>query len=220
MQAFFVSGIGTGIGKTFVSALLAEALYADYWKPVQAGYEEGTDAETLRSLISNPHTVIHPEAYRLKMPASPHIAAREENIRIDTDLIREQFRNLNPERPLIIEGAGGLLVPLNETEMVIDLVRKLGARLILVSRNYLGSINHSLLTAEICRWRKLPVAGWVFNDRFMDYEGEIVNRTGIPSLCSVPLLPNITRKTVAVEADRVRDRVGNLLMSVQGHPGE
>ena len=118
MQAFFVSGIGTGIGKTFVSALLAEALYADYWKPVQAGYEEGTDAETLRSLIGNQHTVIHPEAYRLKMPASPHIAARAENICIDTDLIRDQFRKLDPERPLIIEGAGGLLVPLDGKSVV------------------------------------------------------------------------------------------------------
>ncbi len=88
MQPFFISGIGTGIGKTFISALLAEALRADYWKPVQAGYEEGTDKETVHSLISNRQTVVHPEVYRLKMPASPHIAAREENILIDpgTDL--------------------------------------------------------------------------------------------------------------------------------------
>jgi len=220
MQPFFVSGIGTGIGKTFISALLAEALRADYWKPVQAGYAEGTDKETVHSLISNRQTVIHPEVYRLKMPASPHIAAREENILIDPEQIGRQLQTMDPDRPLIIEGAGGLLVPLNDSEMLIDLVKKLDAKLILVSRNYLGSINHSLMSAEICRYRQLPVAGWIFNDQFMDYEGEIVRWTGIPSLCSVPFLQSRTRETVFQEANRIRDRVSSLLIPVSGHHGE
>jgi dethiobiotin synthetase len=220
MQPFFISGIGTGIGKTFISALLAEALRADYWKPVQAGYDEGTDRETVQSLISNSQTVVHPEVYRLKMPASPHIAAREENIRIDTGKICEVFRTLNPERPLIIEGAGGLLVPLNDREMVLDLVEKLNAKLILVSRNYLGSINHSLLTAQICSFRQIPVAGWIFNDQFMDYEGEIVSWTAIPALCSVPFLKNRSGATVFQEAKRIRKQVRKLLMTAPGHPGE
>jgi dethiobiotin synthetase len=220
MQPFFISGIGTGIGKTFISALLAEALRADYWKPVQAGYEEGTDRETVHSLVSNSQTVVHPEVYRLRMPASPHIAARAENILIDPEQIYQQFQTMDPDRPLIIEGAGGLLVPLNDSEMVIDLVKKLNAKLILVSRNYLGSINHSLMSAQICRYRELPVAGWIFNDQFMNYEGEIVRWTGIPAICSVPFLRNRNREAVFQEANRIRNRIGSLLIPLHGHHGE
>jgi dethiobiotin synthetase len=204
MQPFFISGIGTAIGKTFISALLTEALQADYWKPVQAGFDEGTDKETVGSLIANSQTVIHPETYRLKLPASPHLAAREEGIVISINHMVAQFQSFDPDRPLIIEGAGGLLVPLNESEGMIDLIKQLGAKLILVSRNYLGSINHSLLTAEVCRYHGLDVAGWIFNDQFMDYEADIVARTGIPALFSVPFLKDRSRETVCREAGRIR----------------
>lgn len=220
MQPFFISGIGTGIGKTFISALLAEALQADYWKPVQAGFDDGTDPETLRSLISNPQTVIHPETYRLRLPASPHIAAREEDIRISLQRIYEQWQTMDASRPLIVEGAGGLLVPLNDSDLMIDLVKKLDAKLILVSRNYLGSINHSLLTAQVCRYREQPVAGWVFNDQFMDYEGEIASWTGIPSLCSIPFLKNISKEMVYQEAGRIREQVKTLLLPGRNRRGE
>jgi dethiobiotin synthetase len=213
MQAFFVSGIGTGIGKTFVSAILTEALKADYWKPVQAGFENGTDNLTVRQLISNPQTVIHPESYLLKLPASPHIAAREENIRIDCGLILDQFKQMKTNRPLIIEGAGGLLVPLNDSELMIDLAKKLDAKLILVSRNYLGSINHSLLTAESCRHRGIDVSGWVFNDQFMNYESDIVSLTRIPAICSIPFTRNISIESVRREALRVGDRLTGLLLA-------
>jgi dethiobiotin synthetase len=213
MQAFFVSGIGTGIGKTFVSAILTEALKADYWKPVQAGFENGTDNLTVRQLIGNPQTVIHPETYLLKLPASPHIAAREENIRIDCGLILDQFKQMKTNRPLIIEGAGGLLVPLNDSELMIDLAKKLDAKLILVSRNYLGSINHSLLTAESCRHRGLDVSGWVFNDQFMNYESDIVSLTRIPAICSIPFIRNISRESVRLEVLRVGDRLTGLLLA-------
>ncbi|HEY4154407.1 MAG TPA: dethiobiotin synthase [Puia sp.] len=220
MRPFFVSGIGTGIGKTVVSALLCETLQADYWKPVQAGFAEGTDSETVRSLVTNPQTFIHPETYRLQLPASPHIAAREENTRIEFSRIKKHFASMNTGRPLIIEGAGGLLVPLNESEMIADLVSLLDARLILVSRNYLGSINHSLLTAEVCRQRQLEVSGWVFNDQFMDYEGEIVSWTGIPAICSVPFMPRQTREGISMEAKRIGDRVRNRLLPATDHPRE
>jgi dethiobiotin synthetase len=203
MQPFFISGIGTGIGKTLVAAILTEALGADYWKPVQAGLVSGTDSNQVASLISNDRSHIHPETYQLQLAASPHIAARKENLRIDLGRMVTDFRKFPADRPLVIEGAGGLMVPLNESEFVIDLVRQLGARLILVSRNYLGSINHSLMTARLCRSYGLDVAGWVFNDQYMDYEKEIADWSGYPALFSVPLLEKISRESVRAEAKRI-----------------
>jgi dethiobiotin synthetase len=203
MQPFFISGIGTGIGKTLVAAILTEALGADYWKPVQAGILPETDSEWVASRISNGHSRIHPETYKLQLAASPHIAAAKENLRIDLGRMVADFKKISTDRPLIIEGAGGLLVPLNESEFVIDLVGRLGARLILVSRNYLGSINHSLMTARLCRSYGLDVAGWVFNDQYMDYEKEIADWSGYPALFSVPLFQKISRETVLAEAKRI-----------------
>src|ERR1700692_1752411 len=106
MRPIFISGIGTGIGKTVVAAVLTEALRADYWKPVQAGFEMGTDSSWLASMISNAETIIHPESYKLQLAASPHIAAAGENLRIDLNRILEDFDRMKSDRPLIIEGAG------------------------------------------------------------------------------------------------------------------
>jgi len=184
MSNIFVTGIGTGIGKTFVSAILAKALEADYWKPVQAGFEEGTDSEWVANMLAGTGSVIHPEVYRLAKPASPHIAAREEGIRINIKEISKKIPGNN--RTLLIEGAGGLLVPLNESEFVADLIKELDAKVILVSRNYLGSINHSLLTARVCREMQLPVIGWIFNDQYLDYEEEIVQWSNFPRIASIP----------------------------------
>lgn len=203
-----LTGIGTDVGKTLVSAILTEALQADYWKPVQAGFADGTDADTVRALISNPVSVVHDELYRLHTPASPHIAARKDGLRIAIPTIVQQAEILEPlagNRPFIVEGAGGLLVPLNETEKVADLAKALNARLILVSRNYLGSINHSLLTADYCRSHGLDVAGWIFSDDYMAYEDEIVGWSGYPSLGSIPALHSVTQSTVKEQADRLRD---------------
>lgn len=203
MKPYFVSGIGTGIGKTLAAAILAEALHADYWKPVQAGFETGTDSELVASLVSNGQTRIHPESYKLKLAASPHIAARQENTRIDLSRIVSDYQKLDTGRPLVIEGAGGLLVPLNDSEFVIDLVKKLDAKLVLVSRNYLGSINHSLMTANICRQNKLDVAGWIFNDQYMDYEPEISGWSQYPGLLSIPLLETVSKQSVHEAAGRI-----------------
>ncbi|HVS98499.1 MAG TPA: dethiobiotin synthase [Puia sp.] len=181
MKPIFITGIGTGVGKTLVSAIVAEALGASYWKPVQAGYEDGTDAQWVAGRIGAERVL--PEAFRLEMPASPHIAARREGVHIT---VEELATRLPPERPLVVEGAGGLLVPLNEQQTMADLALRLDAVVILVSRNYLGSINHSLLTAEVCKIRRLRVAGWVFNDRFGHYEQDIVRWSGLPMLASVP----------------------------------
>jgi len=225
MKPIFISGIGTGVGKTVVAAIITEALKADYWKPVQAGYETGTDragagvssklshSETgihagtdralVASLISNSETVIHPETYLLQLAASPHIAARNENKRIDPEKIAGDLNHMNLQRPLVIEGAGGLMVPLNEKEFVIDLIQRLDARLVLVSRNYLGSINHSLMTAAICRHYNVDVAGWVFNDQYMNYEQEIVHWSGYPALFSVAMINLLSKETIVAAAKNI-----------------
>lgn len=180
----FVTGIGTGVGKTMISAILAKALEADYWKPIQAGIAEGTDSEWVASVLAGSNNIVYPETYKLQMAASPHIAARQEGVRISIEKICASIPDNN--RNLIIEGAGGLLVPLNESAFVADLVKALDVKLVLVSRNYLGSINHSLLTARVCREMKLPVIGWIFNDQYLDYEDEIVHWSNLPKIASVP----------------------------------
>lgn len=193
-QPLLITGIGTAIGKTLVAAMVTEALLADYWKPVQAGFEDGTDSAFVGKLVTNTQTQIREEAYKLKMPASPHIAAQRESVLIDMQVLKDKAESYLKQafpRQLIIEGAGGLLVPLNSRETIADLAEALNARLILVSRNYLGSINHSLLTAAYCKSRGLDVLGWIFNDDYLQYENEIVTWSGFPSLGSIPHIANI-----------------------------
>ena len=209
MEKIFVTGIGTGIGKTFVSAILAKALEADYWKPVQAGFSEGTDSEWVANLLKDTSSVVHPEVYRLAKPASPHIAAREEGITIDIRHICNQIPVIN--RNLLIEGAGGLLVPLNNTTFVADLIKEMGAKVILVSRNYLGSINHSLLTARVCHEMQLPVIGWIFNDQYLDYEEEIVQWSNFPRIASIPYSENINGTFINSQAAVIRKQLKELL---------
>lgn len=205
MKPLFVTGIGTAIGKTLISAIVAEALEADYWKPIQAGTEDGTDSSWISGVIRNGSVRVHSEAYVLKMPASPHIAAREENIRIDLNQIERSFHKIETKgKSLIIEGAGGLLVPLNEKEFVIDLIKKLGADVILVSRNYLGSINHSLLTAAECKRNGLNVIGWIFNDQYLHYEEEIVNWSGYKKLGSVPKAVEVNKSFIFQQAELLK----------------
>jgi len=212
VQTIFITGIGTGIGKTVVSAIIAEALQADYWKPIQAGYDDGTDSEWMTSVLSNGRSKVYPEVYRLKLPASPHLAAKEEGRIISSEKIFTAYaQHVVPGRRLIIEGAGGLMVPLNEHEMVIDLIRKLNAKVILVSRNYLGSINHSLLTANLCRQKGIRVMGWVFNDQFMEYEDDIVQWTGYPKLASIGKLGDIDPSVISAEAEKIKEKLLQVL---------
>jgi dethiobiotin synthetase len=224
MIPIFITGIGTDVGKTIVSAIIAEALHADYWKPVQAGYKDGTDSGLIKQIISNNESNIHPETYKLKLPASPHIAAREEGVRIDLDLIKGELKKIRNKElemkgghrssvigHLIIEGAGGLLVPLNESEFVIDLIKRLEAKVILVSRNYLGSINHSLLTSVVCRQNNINVIGWVFNDQYLSYEDEIINWSGFPKICSIPCAEKIDKEFITGLALSIKSRLLELL---------
>lgn len=157
-NTYFITGIGTGIGKTIVSAILTEKLKADYWKPVQSGDLEISDSLFVKHLVS-PDTVIHPEAYRLSEPLSPHLSARLDGINITLESIRKP----QTSNHLIIEGAGGLMVPLNDDELILDLIKSLQAQVIVVSQNYLGSINHTLLTLEILKANQIDIAGLIFN---------------------------------------------------------
>ncbi len=219
IKPLFVTGIGTGVGKTLVCAILTEALQADYWKPVQAGIQNGTDSGWVRSVISNKNSVIHPERYRLTMAASPHIAARNENIIIEIEAIRKAYSDIRqqmpPERLLIIEGAGGLMVPLSDDKFVADLVAPIGAATIIVSRNYLGSINHSLLTAAVCARHHIDETGWIFNDQYLDYEEEIARWSGIPKISAIPYCYQPGRDFVAEQAEKlaplVKQWLGDLL---------
>ena len=204
MDTFFITGTGTGVGKTLVSAIITEALQADYWKPIQAG-DENTDGQWIKSMVTNSTTKVHPETYLLKLPASPHIAAKDENIEIS-------IKKLIDERPatnntLIIEGAGGIMVPLNQREFVFDLVEELEATVIIVSRNYLGSINHSLLTASLLRAKNLKVLGWIFNDNYLDYETQIAEWSGYPWINSIRNLPFINKEIIHSQAVKMREKL-------------
>jgi len=154
---YFVTAIDTDSGKTLVAVILCEALAADYWKPVQAGYPR--DSDVVKNLISNSKTKIHPETYLLNTPASPHAAARIDDVVIDL----KKFISPATTNNLVIEGAGGVLVPLNDNNFVIDLAEAFQAQVIIVSDLYLGSINHTLLTVEAIRKRGCVIKGIVFN---------------------------------------------------------
>ena len=212
MKPIFLTGTGTGIGKTVIASILAEALGADYWKPVQAGFADGTDSLWVQSMLSNSQSSIYPEAYKLAMAASPHIAARAEGVSISMTTITEFFSVIwQREKPLIIEGAGGLMVPLNDQKFVLDLIKALDARVILVSRNYLGSINHSLLTAAACGAHRLDVMGWIFNDQYLDYETEIAAWSGYPIIGSIPRTENVNKEFILEQAERIRPALNDLL---------
>jgi len=154
---YFVTAIDTDSGKTLVSAILCEALKADYWKPVQAGLPR--DSDIVKELVSNDQSKIHAETYLLKTPSSPHAAARIDGVNIN--LI--DFKIPETSNPLIVEGAGGCLVPLNDNDFVIDLISFLKMDVILVADLYLGSINHTLLTIEALQKRKIKIKGLIFN---------------------------------------------------------
>ena len=212
MKPIFLTGTGTGIGKTVIAAILAEALGADYWKPVQAGFADGTDSQWVQSMLSNSQSRTHPEAYKFAMAASPHIAARAEGASISMTTLTEFISVIwQREKALIIEGAGGLMVPLNDQKFVLDLIKALDARVILVSRNYLGSINHSLLTAAACSAHRLDVMGWIFNDQYLDYETEIAAWSGYPIIGSIPRTENMNKDFIAEQAERIRPALNHLL---------
>lgn len=159
---YFITGIGTNVGKTMVSAILTEALNADYWKPIQSGTNEGLDSMTIKELISNTKTTIFPEAYLLKEPLSPHMAAKIDGVTIEL----ENILLPKTQNTLIIEGAGGLMVPINNKHYVIDIAKKIDCEIIVVISNYLGCINHSLLTIDYLLKHNFKIKALIFNGDF------------------------------------------------------
>lgn len=192
-QTLFITGIGTGIGKTFVSAVLTEKLAADYWKPVQSGDLDNSDTLKVKSLVSNTKSVFHPETYRLTQPFSPHKSAAIDGIVIE----KEKFILPKTVNQLIIEGAGGLMVPLNDHFLMIDLINQLNVGAVLVSQNYLGSINHTLLSIAALQQHQIPITGIIFNG-IADAESEhyILQYTGVKLLGRLPEYDVIDRKAV------------------------
>ena len=173
----FVTGISTEVGKTIASAIVTEALEADYWKPIQAGDLENSDSHKIARLISNSKTLIHANAYALQTPMSPHAAAEIDGIQIDLDAIAEP----KTKNDLVVEGAGGLLVPLNGSDTILDLIQP-DYKVLVVSRHYLGSINHSLLTIEALKQRNFRVGVIFSGNKHPTTESIILQKTGIPFL--------------------------------------
>ena len=199
----FITGISTDVGKTIASAIITEALEADYWKPIQAGDLDNSDSHFIKSKITNQKSIIFPNAYQFNTPASPHLAAELEGITIDLKNIIEP----KTTNHLVIEGVGGVFVPLNNTDLVIDLIQP-NYKVIVVSRHYLGSINHTLLTIEALKSRNLKVAGIIFNgNENTATETIILNKTGLKCIGRIENEPYFDQNVISEYADLFRENL-------------
>jgi dethiobiotin synthetase len=196
----FITGISTEVGKTVVSAMVVEALEADYWKPIQAGDLDHSDSHKVKDFISNKKTIIHPNSYALQTPMSPHAAAEIDGITIDLDTI------VPPETDnhLVIEGAGGLLVPLNDSDTIFDLIQP-DYKVIVVSRHYLGSINHTLLTLEKLEEKQVKVGIIFSGDEHPTTESIILKKTGATFLGRINEESHFDKQVVLRYANMIRD---------------
>ncbi len=199
MQRIFVTGISTEVGKTVASAILVEALEADYWKPVQAGELDYTDSHKIQELISNTKSVIHKGSYELTSPMSPHAAAEIDGIHIE----RQHIVEPETDNHLIIEGAGGLLVPLNEEDTILDIIMP-NYKVVVVSRHYLGSINHSLLTIRWLQQKGYEVSVIFSGDANPHTENIILHKTGVSLIGRIEEEPGFDRETIKKYANRFR----------------
>jgi dethiobiotin synthetase len=195
MTGYFVTGTDTNVGKTVLSALLVIALDAVYWKPVQTGASEGTDRESVRTWSQATEERLPPERYRFDSPVSPHLASREAGVRIALDAL--ELPAAPADRRWVIEGAGGAMVPLNERDLMTDLMRQIGFPVIVAARTTLGTINHTLLTVASLRAASLPVCGVVLigeenieNRRAIEHYGQV------RIIGHVPLLAKIDRRAL------------------------
>ncbi|WP_026714346.1 dethiobiotin synthase [Flavobacterium daejeonense] len=204
----FITGIGTDVGKTIASAIITEALEADYWKPIQAGDLDTSDSHKIKAYLSNEKTIIHPNSYALKTPASPNLAAAIDGITIDLKNIKEPNPDsYREDNHLVIEGAGGIFVPINDNETIIDLIQP-DYKVIVVSRHYLGSINHTLLTIEALQNRKIAIAGILFNGKEnQSSESIILKKTGLNCLGRIEEEPYFDKNVIREFADLFREKL-------------
>ena len=201
----FITGIGTDVGKTIASAILTQALEADYWKPIQAGDLDHSDSYKVKQFISNSTSQIFENSYKLNTAASPHLAAAIDGITIELQYIKEP----KTKNHLVIEGAGGILVPINDSDCIIDLIKK-DYKVIVVSRHYLGSINHTLLTYEVLKNRNIPIVGFIFSgDENKATEEIILKKTGGKFIGRIDNEPYFDQNVIQYYADKFRD---NLLL--------
>jgi len=202
----FITGIGTDVGKTIASAIITQALEADYWKPIQAGDLDNSDSHKVKSQISNPKSQIFENSYKLNTSASPHLAAAIDGITIDLKKIHEPAT----KNHLVIEGAGGIFVPLNNQDSIIDLIQK-DYKVLLVSRHYLGSINHTLLTFESLKNRNIPLAGIIFSgDENKATEEIILAKTKAKLIGRIENEPYFDQNVIKYYADLFRENLLNI----------
>ncbi|MFD0977470.1 dethiobiotin synthase [Salinimicrobium gaetbulicola] len=200
MEKYFITGIGTEVGKTIVSAVVTEALQADYWKPIQAGDLDLSDTHKVKGLVSNSKTVFHPNSFALKTPMSPHGAAEIDGVEISSENIQPP----QTSNDLVIEGAGGLLVPVSDKETIADLIQP-DHKVIVVSRHYLGSINHTLLTIEALKNRNLNCIGIIFNGNENKSTEDIIQKmTGLPVLLRINEEKEFNKENVKSYAEKLR----------------
>ena len=202
----FITGIGTNVGKTIASAIITQALEADYWKPIQAGEVDFSDKHKVQCLLENKKSKIWDNSFVLQTPASPHYAAAIDGITIELAQIKEPIT----KNHLVIEGAGGILVPLNETKTIIDIIQP-DYQVVVVSRHYLGSINHTLLTIQALRARNLKIAGIVFSgDENPATESIILSTTGLKMLGRIEEEPYFDANVISYYAEKFKSKLTEL----------
>jgi len=204
MKKYFITGIGTDVGKSVGAAIITEALEADYWKPIQAGDLENSDTLKVKALVGNTKTVFHTEAHRLNQPMSPHAAAERDGVEINLQNIKLP----STQNHLVVEGAGGLLVPLNRKETILDLITQLNCEVILVSRHYLGSINHTLMSVELLKNRNISIKGILFNGtENKDTESIIQEMTGLTILGRIDELEELNKVVIKSIAQKLKNKL-------------
>ena len=201
-KTYFITGISTEVGKTVVSAIITEALEADYWKPVQSGELDNCDTKKVMELISNTKTVSHPNAYALQTPMSPHASAKIDGVTIHVDAIITPKTKNN----LVIEGAGGLFVPLNNSNTILDIIKP-HYKIIVVSRHYLGSINHTILTVNALKDKGFDVSIIFSGNKHESTESIISTMTQVPIIGRVDEEPYFDKNVIKEYANIFREKL-------------
>ncbi len=205
MKRYFITGIGTEVGKTVASAIVTEALRADYWKPIQAGDLDFGDADKVKSWVSNNESKFHPNAFALKTPMSPHAAAEIDKVTIKSSKIETP----KTSNDLVVEGAGGVLVPISETETILDLMKP-SDKVILVSRHYLGSINHTLMSVQVLKSKGFNDIGILFNgNEHLTTESIIAKMSGCIILGRIDEMNEVNPETIKEQASLLRENLLN-----------